>query len=175
MLRKILLIVGVLILAVVLAAAVQPDDFRMERSIVINAPAEKVFPMLNDLGQWSAWSPWEKKDASMKRKLSTPSTGVGASYDWQGNSDVGTGRMLITEATPPNKLVIQLDFIEPFAARNTSAFNLTDQGRGTLVTWSLEGKNNFVSKLMQVFVSMDSMVGPDYETGLKNLKTLAEK
>ncbi len=175
MLKKIVLILGVLILALVVAAATRPDDFRMERNIVINAPAEKVFPMLNDLGQWGAWSPWEKKDAAMKRKLSSPSAGVGANYDWQGNSEVGTGRMLITESTAPNKLVIQLDFIEPFAARNTSAFNLKPQGSGTQVTWSLEGKNNFVSKLMQVFVSMDSMVGPDYEAGLKNLKALAEK
>jgi hypothetical protein len=120
MLKKILLILGALVLALVLAAATRPDDFRMERSIVINAPAEKIFPLVNDLGQWGAWSPWEKKDLAMKRKLSTPSAGVGASYDWQGNSYVGTGRMLITESTAPQKLVIQLDFIEPFAARNTS-------------------------------------------------------
>ena len=147
----------------------------MERSIVINAPVEKVFPVLNDLGQWGAWSPWEKKDAAMKRKLSSPSAGVGASYVRQGNSEVGTGRILITESTAPNKVVIQLDFIEPFATRNTSAFNLKSQGSGTQVTWSLERENNFVSKLMRVFVSIDSMVGPDCEAGLKNLNALAEK
>ena len=175
MLKKIALILGVLIVGLIIAAATRPDHFRMERSIVINAPAEKIFPLVNDLGQWSAWSPWEKKDAAMKRKLSNPSSGVGASYDWQGNKEVGTGRMLITESNAPGKLVIQLDFIEPFAARNTSTLNLKPEGNGTQVTWSLEGPNNFVSKLMQVFVSIDSMVGPDYEAGLKNLKALAEK
>lgn len=175
MLKKIGLILAVLIAALLVAAATRPDSFRMERSITINAPADKVFPLINDLGQWAAWSPWEKKDAAMKRKLSNPSAGVGASYDWQGNSEVGTGRMQITESTAPSKLVIQLDFIEPFAARNTSAFNLTAQGSSTQVTWSLEGQNNFVSKLMQVFFSMDSMVGPDYEAGLKALKALAER
>lgn len=173
--KKIFLLVGLALVLLLAYAVTRPDSFRMERSIVINAPAEKIFPILNDLGQWSAWSPWEKKDAAMKRKLSSPSSGVGASYDWQGNSEVGTGRMIITESAAPNKLGIQLDFIEPFAARNMSAFNLKPQGNGTQVTWSLEGKNNFVSKLMQVFVSMDSMVGPDYEAGLKNLKALAEK
>lgn len=175
MLKKIGLILTVLIAALLVAAATRPDSFRMERSITINAPADKIFPLLNDLGQWSAWSPWEKKDAAMKRQLSSPSAGVGASYDWQGNSDVGTGRMQITESATPHKLVIQLDFIEPFAARNTSAFTLKPQSGGTQVTWSLAGQNNFVSKLMQVFVSMDSMVGPDYEAGLKNLKALAEQ
>ncbi|MFM8900211.1 MAG: SRPBCC family protein [Burkholderiales bacterium] len=175
MLKKIGLILAVLIAAWLVVAATRPDSFRMERSITINAPADKVFPLINDLGQWAAWSPWEKKDAAMKRKLSNPSAGVGASYDWQGNSEVGTGRMQITESTAPSKLVIQLDFIEPFAARNTSAFNLAPEGGSTRVTWSLEGQNNFVSKLMQVFVSMDSMVGPDYEAGLKALKALAER
>lgn len=175
MLKKLSLFVGLALILLLAYAATRPDSFRMERSIVINAPAEKVFPLLNDLDQWNAWSPWEKKDTAMTRKLSSPSSGVGASYDWQGNSEVGTGRMLITESTAPNKLVIQLEFIEPFAARNTSAFQLAPQGSGTQVTWSLEGNNNFVSKLMQVFVSMDSMVGPDYEAGLKTLKALAEK
>lgn len=175
MLKKIFLLVVLALVLLLAYAATQPAGFHMERSITINAPADKVFPLINDLGQWAAWSPWEKKDAAMKRTLSSPSNGVGASYGWQGNSEVGTGRMLITESTPPSKLLIQLDFIEPFAARNTSAFNLTPQGTGTQVTWSLQGQNNFVSKLMQVFVSMDSMVGPDYEAGLKSLKALAEK
>jgi hypothetical protein len=99
----------------------------------------------------------------------------GAVYEWQGNSKVGTGRMEITEVTPSSKVVIKLDFLEPFEGHNFAEFTLVPASDATNVTWTMRGPAPFVSKLMQVFMSMDKMVGKDFETGLANLKALAEK
>ena len=175
MFKTIAIIIVVLIAAVLIFAATKPDTFRVQRSASIKAPPEKIFALINDLHRWDAWSPWEKKDPAMKRTHSGAANGKGAVYEWDGNKDVGKGRMEITESSPPSKVAIKLDFIKPFEGHNIAEFTLKPEGDSTNVTWVMDGPAPFISKVMQVFFSMDKMIGKEFETGLANLKTIAEK
>jgi hypothetical protein len=167
----ILVLLGILLLVV----ASKPDAFRIERSASIKAPPEKVYPLINDFHNWGSWSPWEKLDPAMKKTHSGPASGQGAVYEWEGNKQVGKGRMEITEAVPPSKVTIKLDFFKPFEAHNTAEFTLAGQGDATNVTWAMLGKQPFMFKVMSLFMSMDKMIGKDFETGLANIKAIAEK
>lgn len=175
MLKKIMLVVIGLLVLVLLLALTKPDQFTVARSTRIAAPAERVFPMLDDFHNWGSWSPWEKMDPNMTRTFGGPASGVGAQYGWTGNKQVGTGKMTILESVPSSKLVIALDFLAPFEAHNTAEFILAPVGDSTEVTWTMRGPNLFITKLVTVFVSMDRMVGPDFEAGLANLKANAEQ
>ena len=175
MFRKIAIVVVVLIAGVLVFAATKPDTFRVQRAAGIKAPPEKVFALINDFKAWPAWSPWEKKDPAMKRTWGATTSGKGATYAWDGNNDVGQGSMEITDAAAPSKITIKLDFVKPFEGHNIVEFTLEPAGGTTNVTWAMHGPAPFMSKVMQVFVSMDSMVGKDFESGLANLKAAAEK
>ena len=178
MLKIILIVLAVIAVAVItllIYAATRPDSFRVQRSITIKAPAEKIFPQLDDLRAQQAWSPWEAKDPAMKRTYSGQQSGKGAKYEWQGNKQVGHGRMEIVESTPSTKLVMKLDFIEPFPANNMDEFILQPQGDSTVVTWAIYGPSPFMSKLMGVFMNIDAMIGKEFDTGLATLKAQMEK
>jgi hypothetical protein len=175
MFKKIAIVVVVLLAALLLFATTKPDTFRVERTANIQAPPEKVFALINDLHSWGYWSPWEKLDPNMKRTYSGAASGKGAAYAWEGNRKVGAGRMEITDTSAPSKVTIQLDFIKPFEGHNVAEFTLEPQGGSTKVTWAMYGPNNYIAKVMCIFVSMDSVIGKDFETGLANLKTAAEK
>ncbi|MBB4844976.1 uncharacterized protein YndB with AHSA1/START domain [Paucibacter oligotrophus] len=175
MLKKILLALVLLIAGLALYASSRPDSFRVERSIDIQASPEKVYALLDDFKQFGRWSPWEGIDPAMQREFSGAERGVGAVYGWKGNRDVGQGRMEILAAEPAAKLTIQLDFITPFEAHNTAEYRLQAIPGGTRMTWAMYGPANFMTKLMSVFASMDSMVGKDFEKGLAQLKAVAEK
>ena len=168
-------IVVVLIGAVLLFAATRPDSFRVMRTTSIKAPPERIFPLINEFNRWSAWSPYEKKDPAMKRTFSGPAAGKGAVYAWEGNKDVGKGRMEIADASVPSRVVLNLDFSEPFEAHNVVDFTLEPKGDTTQVTWAMRGPMPFLSKVITLFVDMDRMVGGDFETGLANLKAIAEQ
>jgi uncharacterized protein YndB with AHSA1/START domain len=174
MLKKIAVATAILFAVLLILAATKPDTFRVERSTSIQAPPEKVFALLDDFHRWSAWSPWEKMDPAMQRTYSGAARGTGAVYEWAGNSKVGKGRMEIVEATPASKVAVRLDFLAPFAAHDTAEFTLASAGDGTNVTWVMHGPNLFIGKVMSVFVSMDRMIGKDFEAGLANLKAAAE-
>jgi uncharacterized protein YndB with AHSA1/START domain len=158
-----------------LYAARKPDTFRIERSIHINAPAEKIFPYINDFRRWMDWSPWETIDPALKRRHRGAPNGLGALYEWEGNNKVGQGHMEILESTPPSKVVIQLDFIKPFAARNRADFTLEPKDGRTEVTWAMHGPHPFMMRVMSVVMNMDKTVGKNFEAGLANLKALSEK
>jgi hypothetical protein len=111
----------------------------------------------------------------MKRQFSGAASGQGAVYAWEGNKDVGSGRMEIRSARPVSSVDIQLDFLAPFEAHNTASFTLVPEAGATAVTWTMTGPMPLLSKVMGLFVSMDQMVGPDFEAGLANLKAAAEK
>jgi uncharacterized protein YndB with AHSA1/START domain len=175
MLKIIAVVVVVLLAAVVVLAATKPDTFSVQRATSIKAPPEKIFALINDYHNWGSWSPYENRDPTMKRTYSGAATGAGAVYEWDGNKDVGKGRMEVTDTSPPSKVTIKLDFVKPFEAHNIVDFTLEPQGEATNVTWAMHGPAPFVSKVMQVFFNMDKMVGKDFETGLANLKTVAEK
>jgi uncharacterized protein YndB with AHSA1/START domain len=175
MLRTIALVVVAVIAGIAIFAATKPDTFRVERSTTIKAPPAKVFALIDDFKRWEAWSPWEKKDPAMKRSYGPVTSGKGAHYAWEGNSDVGQGSMDIVDSTPPSKVTLNLDFVKPFEGHNVVDFTVTPKGDTTAVTWSMAGPAPFISKVMQVFVDMDRMVGKDFESGLANLKAAAEK
>jgi uncharacterized protein YndB with AHSA1/START domain len=175
MIKIIAIAVVVLVAALLAYAAARPDSFRLERSATIQAPPEKVFALVNDFRLWTAWSPWENIDPALKRSYSGAASGVGTAYAWEGNKDVGAGRMEITEAAPGAKIVIRLDFLEPFEAHNTTEFTFAKQGEATTVTWAMYGPSPLMAKLMGIFFSMDRMVGGQFEQGLAKLKAVAEK
>ena len=156
-------------------AATKPNSFRIQRTTRINAPPQKIFPMINDFHHWTAWSPWEQLDPNLKRKYSGAASGPGAVYDWSGNGKAGTGRMEIKDVATGRKVVIQLDFIKPIKAQNTAEFTLSPQGATTEVTWAMYGPSRFMSKVISVFMNMDKLVGKDFEKGLAALKVEAEK
>lgn len=175
MFKKIAIVIVVLLAAVAVFAATKPDTFRVTRATSIKAPPEKIFALINDFHQWRSWSPYENKDPTLKRAFSGAASGKGAVYEWEGNKDVGKGRMEIADTSPPSKVTIKLDFFTPFEAHNSVEFTLAPAGDSTHVTWDMQGPAPFFSKIMQVFIDMDNMVGKDFETGLANLKTIAEK
>ena len=166
----------VVLLAAVLAyAATRPDTFRVQRSTSVQAPPEKIFPLVNNFHAWEAWSPYEKLDPTMKRTFSGAPNGKGAAYAWSGSGKAGEGRMEITDTSPPNKILIKLDFTKPFKSSNTTEYTFAPAGDATTVTWAMHGPNLFIGKVMGLFFNMDTMIGKDFETGLANLKAVAER
>jgi uncharacterized protein YndB with AHSA1/START domain len=175
MLKIILIAVALIIGGVLILAATKPDTFRVQRAASIKAPPEKIFAVISDFHGWEAWSPWEKMDPAMKRSYSGAAKGKGAVYAWEGNGKVGQGSMEITEAAAPSKVVMDLDFVKPFAAHNKVDFTLVPKGDVTEVTWTMNGPVPYPAKIMHVFMNMDSMVGGQFEAGLANLKSITEK
>jgi len=174
MFKKIALVVVVLVAGVLVYAATRPDALHVQRAARIKAPPEKIVPLISDFHSWTAWSPYEKVDPAMKRTYSGAASGKGAVYEWEGNSQVGQGRMEITE-TSPSRVTIKLDFVKPLEGHNIAAFTLIPQGDATNVAWTMDGPTPYIGKVIGVFVDMDHMIGKDFETGLANMKAIAEK
>ena len=172
-------VLALAIAVVLLLAARKPDIFRVQRATTVKAPPERIFPLINDFHQWGTWSPYETRDPAMKRSYSGADSGQGAVYGWEGNKNVGSGRMEILDAAAPSKIVIKLDFFTPFEGHNTAEFTMLPQGDATNVTtnvtWLMHGPSRFIGKIMHVFIDMDRMVGKDFEIGLANLKRITEK
>jgi uncharacterized protein YndB with AHSA1/START domain len=174
MLKKTLFALLGIIAALAVIVVLQPSDFRISRSTTIAAPAATVFEQVNDFHKWDGWSPWAKLDPNMKQSHEGAPTGVGASYWWSGNDQVGEGRMTLTESRPSEMIRIKLEFLKPFAATNTAEFSFKPDGNQTTVTWSMFGSNNFMAKAFGLVMNMDKLVGADFEKGLAQLKTVAE-
>jgi len=174
MLTYLFLAIAVLIVAVLAIAATKPSTFKVKRSITISASLEDTFNKINNLKSWQEWSPWAKKDPNMTQSYGGNDEGIGAFTEWNGNKEVGQGRMEILDTTPYQNIKIQLNFLKPFKAQNTVEFNLAEHDNETAVTWVMYGPQPFINKIMSVFVSMDKMVGTDFENGLNNLRTTVE-
>lgn len=174
MLTWILIVVAAVVAVFLVVVALQPADFRIQRTALIAAPAQVVFAQVNDFRKWLAWSPWEKMDPALKRTYEGPPAGTGAKYAWQGNKKVGEGQMTITGSRPGELVRIKLEFFKPFAATNTAEFTFKPEGGGTAVTWSMTGHNNFMAKAVSLFMSMEKMVGGQFEQGLAQMKSVVE-
>ena len=172
MLKKILIALVVLVIVFIIIVATRPDDFRVARSATIPAPSAAVFEQVNDLHKFQVWSPWAKIDPQCKVTYDGPPAGTGASFAWAGNKEVGEGRMTITESRPGELIRFKLEFLKPFKATNTAEFDFKAAGNQTKVTWSMYGKSNFIMKAIGLFMDYDKMVGPDFEKGLANLKSV---
>ncbi|WNG41592.1 SRPBCC family protein [Archangium minus] len=168
-----IVVVLVLIVGVFAFISTRPENFRVERSAQINAPAEVVFALINDFHQWGQWSPYEKLDPNMTKSFEGPVSGPGASYAWSGDKS-GAGRMTIVESKPGERVSLKLEFFKPFEATNMTTFTLVTSGTGTRVSWVMEGKNSVMAKALSAFMDMDAMVGKDFEQGLAHLDTAAQ-
>ncbi|MGN6208544.1 SRPBCC family protein [Asticcacaulis sp.] len=175
MIMLIVILVLAALLTFLLVVITKPNNFRMQRSITIKAPAGIVYNHIADFRKWKDWSPWEQLDPSLKRAYSGETSGIGAVYDWDGNGKAGKGRMTIREAAPAHRLLINLDFFKPIPATNSAEFLLQPSGDGTVVTWAMFGPSPFMSKLMSTVMNMDDLIGKDFERGLENLKRLSEQ
>ena len=174
MIWKILIALVVIVVGLVGVITLQPARYRVSRSTTIAAPAPVVFAQVNDFHRWSAWSPWEKIDPAMKRTYEGPPAGVGASYAWVGTREVGEGRMTIVESRPGDLIHVKLEFVKPFAGTSVAEFSFKPDGERTLVTWSMTGDKNFIAKAIHLVMSMDRMIGDQFDKGLAAMKTVAE-
>ncbi len=175
MLKKVLIGIAALVGILLIVIATRPAAFEVRRSLVMKAPPEIVYAQVNDFKTWSQWSPWDNLDPTQKRIYSDVSSGVGATYHWIGNDQVGEGTMTITDAKPNAQLGIDLIFIKPFAAKNRTVFDFTKSGPdSTTVTWSMTGENDFMGKAFGLVMNMDKMVGGDFEKGLAQMKAVSE-
>ena len=172
------LVIALVIAGFLLYASRRPDTFRVQRTARVNAPPEKIFPLINDYRNWTLWSPYEHRDPALKRTYSGAAAGRGAVYAWEGNKNVGSGRMEILD-TSPNKIIIKLDFYAPFKANNIAEFTLeprnTAAGAATDVTWAMQGPVPFIGKIMHLLIDCEKMICKDFATGLENMKAVAER
>jgi hypothetical protein len=169
----ILAVIGALALAFLVYVALQPSEFRIERTTEIGAPTERIFPLIDDLRQFNTWNPWAKSDPSSVITYSGPAQGIGAAYDWAGRKS-GAGRMQVATSIPSSKVTMNLDFTKPFAANNIAEFTLAPRGTSTAVTWAMTGRRPFSHKLMGTIFNMDKMVGGEFAKGLADLKSAVE-
>ncbi len=174
MLNVILLLILLAVVIIFVLAARQPDSFIYTRTGSIAAPASAVFPHVNNLHKWDAWSPWAKLDPNSKNNFEGPDEGVGAKMSWAGNNKVGVGSMTVMESRPSDFIQFKLDFQKPMKATNTAEFTFKPDGKNTIVTWSMSGTNNFMGKIMSVFMNFDKMCGGQFENGLASLKEVVE-
>jgi hypothetical protein len=172
---KILITVAVLIALLAVLIASRPTHFRVTRSAAVCAQPSAIFSYVNDFRKWPTWSPWDKFDPNMKKSYEGPPEGVGAVYRWSGNGKVGEGSTTIVESRPHDLIRMRLQFVRPFACDNPVEFTFQPQGNETLVTWSMTGDYNFVTKAMGLVINMDKMSGDQFTEGLANLKRVVEK
>jgi uncharacterized protein YndB with AHSA1/START domain len=172
-------LLAIAIAIILILAAMKPASFSVQRATTVKAPPERIFPLIGDFHKWGSWSPYENKDPAMKRSYSGATSGKGAVYGWEGNRNVGSGRMEILDTSAPSKIVIKLDFFTPFEGHNTAEFTMLPQGDATNVTthvtWLMHGPAPLMNRVMQVFMNLDNMIGKDFEVGLVNLKNISEK
>ena len=149
--------IGVVVLlgGVLIAAAMRPDSFRVQRSAQIKATPDKIFPLINDLHHFNSWK--------------------GAAYAFDGNSNVGKGSLEILDSAPASKVTMALRMREPFQVDHKVDFVLQAKGESTEVTWAMQGAVPYFAKIIHLFIDMDRMVGTEFEAGLASLKAIAEK
>lgn len=174
MFLKIILALLIAVAFVAILISIQPAQYKVVRSTTVAAPPAKIYGLITDFHHWNDWSPWAKLDPEMKQQYAGAPAGTGAAYSWRGNSKAGEGRMTISEAVPNEKAVIFLEFLKPFPSNSHVTFTIRPEGPNTSVSWAMDGESTFASKAIQLFSSMDKMVGPDFEKGLAQLKTVAE-
>ena len=169
MLKKILIGVLVVIVAFLIFVAMRPADFRVERSATIAASAQTLFEQVNDHHKFNKWNPFLKMDPNVKNTYSGPDSGVGAVCGWDGNKDIGAGSATITDIKPGELVRMRMDWIRPMAGVATVEFTFKPEGDKTVVTWAMYGKNDFLGKLISLFMDCDKMCGPPFEQGLADL------
>jgi carbon monoxide dehydrogenase subunit G len=174
MLKKILIALAALVLILVAIVALQPTEFRVERTATIAAPPADVFAQVNDLPKWDAWSPWAKLDPNAKIVFEGPEAGQGAAMTWVGNDEVGEGKMTIVESRPNEAVKLKVDFVKPFEGTSMSEFAFKPEGDGTVVTWTMSAHHNFLEKAFCLVMNGKKMIGDAMDKGLAKMKFVLE-
>jgi hypothetical protein len=174
MLKKILLAVLGVVVAILGYAWFRSPDMAISRELLIAASAETIFPFINDSQKANGWMPWTESDPGVKMVYSGPSAGVGSKSSWDSQGQMGTGEAVVIESIPNQSVKTQLTYTKPMAMSQLAEVSLSSQGDGTLVRWSVSGKMGFFFRLMGVFVNCDKMIGAEFEKGLANLKKQVE-
>lgn len=173
--KKISVILALLLAALLGLVALQPSEYRVERSAVIKSTPEAAFEQVNTLRNWDAWSPWAKVDPNAKISYSDAESGVGASFSWAGNNEVGEGKLTITDSLPAQQVTYDLEFVKPFAGISSAEFRFLTHEQGTKIIWSMWGSNSFFAKAIGLFIDCDKMIGDKFEEGLSNLRNVLEQ
>lgn len=168
-------IIAIILALLVVFIATRPPVFRVSRALAMNAAPAAIFPHINNLSAWNAWSPWAKMDPECKTVLEGPAEGVGCILRWDGDKRVGAGSMTITASVPNERVEIQLDFLRPFKGTSHATLALEAQASQTLVTWSMHGRNNFIGKAVSCVMNCEKIVGAQYQKGLENMRAIVEK
>jgi len=171
---KIAAALAVIVIGFVAFVATRPSEYRVARTVTMAVPASAAFAQVNDFHRWGAWNPWAKLDPAMKQTYEGAPAGPGAVYTWAGNTQVGAGRMTMTESRPNELVRINLEFLKPLAATSIAEFTFRPEGDRTAVTWSMVGQANFIAKIVHLFVDMDTMIGGNFERGLADMKSIVE-
>ena len=174
MLKKILSGLAALVVLLLIVVAVQPSDFRVERTTTVAAPAANVFAQVNDLHKWDAWSPWAKLDPNVKISFEGPEAGQGAAISWAGNDKVGEGKMILTESRPNELVKTRVDMVKPFEVSSTSEFTFKPEGDQTSITWSVATHHNFMQKALCLIMGGKKMMGGLMEKCLAQMKSVVE-
>lgn len=175
MLKKMVIGLGLILALFMIYVAFQPADFRIAREAKIEAPAEILFTYVNDVQKFESWNPWLKADPEVKRTFEGPVSGVGAACAWSGNKNVGVGKMTIVESLPYSRVLMRLDYQEPFQSTNQAEFTLKEEGNTTVITWTLMGHSAYFHRLITtLFVNMEKLVSTTFDQGLAELKKMAE-
>jgi uncharacterized protein YndB with AHSA1/START domain len=172
--KKIFLGFATIVVVFALTVALQPADYRVTRSATINAAPEEVFAQVNDFHNWNGWSPWAKLDPACKNTFDGATAGKGAIFAWDGNDQIGAGRMTLLESSPNELIRIKLEFMRPFESTSDVEFTFKPEGKQTRITWTMAGEKNYISKAFCLFMNMDKMLGGDFEKGLAQIKAIAE-
>lgn len=173
MLNKLLTGLVLIIAAIAAYASTKPDEYKVSRSATMNASASEIFEQVNNLKAWDSWSPWAKLDPNAKITYEGPEAGAGAKMGWDGNMEIGKGSLVITESTP-ERIAYHLVFEKPMAGESDASFMFQEQGGQTKVTWSMEGKQNFLAKVMSIFMDCEKMIGEQFDKGLASMKYVVE-
>jgi hypothetical protein len=174
-LKKILIALVILVAGFAGVVAMQPSEFKVERTATIAAPPANVFQHVDDLHKWDAWSPWAKLDPNAKVGFEGPPAGKGAVFTWSGNDKIGEGRMTVVESRPAELVKVDVNFVKPFEGAAQSQFTFKPEGNQTAVTWTMTGEHNFIGKAMCLIMNGQKMMGGEIEKGLSNLKAAAEQ
>jgi hypothetical protein len=169
MLKKILLSLVAVVALFLVYAATRSPDFRVERSATLAASPQALFAQVDDHHKFSAWNPFMKLDPNVKITYSGPAAGVGAKCSWDGNRDIGAGSATITESKPGELVRMRMDWLRPMEGTATVDFTFRPAGDKTVVTWAMAGRNNFLGKIVSVFIDCEKICGPAFEQGLVDL------
>lgn len=174
---KILKVLGIIIVIlaviIVVGGMFLPKTYSVSRTTLINAPDSVIYKNIADFNEFLKWNPWAKMEPTAKTTISGPIAQANHLYEWEGK-ETGSGQMKIKQVELNKMVDIELKFIKPFESLADTKFEIAPDGIGNKVTWTMSGEQNLISKWMCVFVSMDKMIGKDFEDGLKYLKEKSE-